>query len=135
MNFFPWEDRYKLGHEPIDRQHERLVKLVNVLYEAMYAGEGRAVLAETLDGLLAYAATHFEAEERLMARIGYPDLPEHRRVHRRMAAHVEELKAKFDAGDLSSPVQISNFLKKWLTRHILGTDHKLKPFLRTDGRN
>lgn len=135
MSFFPWEDRYRLGYDPIDRQHERLVELVNALYEAMYAGEGKAVLARTLEELLAYTGSHFKAEERLMARVGFPDLAEHRRVHQRMAGHVGELKAKYDAGELSSPVQISNFLKKWLTRHILGTDHKLKPFLRTDGRN
>jgi hemerythrin len=135
MSFFPWEDRYRLGYEPIDRQHEYLVKRINELYEAMYAGKGKAVLDRTLEDLLNYTRSHFEAEERLMARIGYPGLAEHRRVHRRMAGHVEELKAEFDAGDLSSPVQISNFLKKWLTLHILGTDHKLKPFIRTDGRN
>jgi hemerythrin-like metal-binding protein len=135
MSFFPWEDRYRLGFEPIDRQHEHLTNLINELYRAMYSGEGRALLARTLDELLAYAATHFETEERLMARIGYPDLPEHRRIHRQMARHVGKLKAQYDAGKLSGPVQISNFLKNWLTRHILGTDHKLKPFLRADGRN
>ncbi|MFP4032824.1 MAG: bacteriohemerythrin [Desulfococcaceae bacterium] len=132
--FFPWEDRYRLGFDAIDRQHRHLVELVNELYRAMYAGEGRTVLARTLDELMAYTATHFEDEERLMARFNYPDLEAHRQVHRKMAHHVAGLKARYDSGELSSPVQIGNFLKNWLTRHILGTDHKFKPFLTSDGR-
>lgn len=130
MVFFEWEDRYRLGVDVLDRQHERLVKLVNEFYEAMYAGQGRNVLEKTLNALLAYTETHFHTEERLMALHDYPEQTEHRRVHQRMREHVATLKARFDAGHLTSPVQISNFLKNWLSKHILETDKRLQPFLR-----
>ena len=46
-----------------------------------------------------------------------------------MTAHVRMLKKKFDSGEISSPIQITNFLKSWLTKHIMGTDRDYGPFL------
>ena len=34
---------------------------------------------------------------------------------------------------IASPIQITNFLKDWLNKHILGTDQKYAPFLKTKG--
>lgn len=133
MAFFEWEDRYRLGVDALDRQHERLVRRVNDFYEGMRAGEGREMLGETLDALLAYADTHFQTEEGLMVLHGYPDRAEHCRIHRRMREHVFALKARFDAGHLTSPVRIGNFLKNWLSKHILETDKRMQPFLRRPG--
>lgn len=134
MTFFAWEDRYRIGVEPIDRQHRRLVEMIDELYAAMYAGEGRSALEKTMDALLEYTGEHFAAEERLMVLHGYPELDEHRRIHRRMREHVLALKGRCDDGELAGPVQIINFLKNWLAKHILGTDRKLKPFLENLGR-
>lgn len=133
MRFFEWDDRYRLGIEPVDGQHRRLVEMVDELFAAMHAGEGRAALERILNALLEYTVSHFDAEERWMARNGYPELDEHRRIHRRMREHVVGLKERYDAGKLTSPVQIGNFLRNWLNRHILGTDRKLADFSRNSG--
>jgi hemerythrin len=34
---------------------------------------------------------------------------------------------------IASPIQITNFLKDWLNKHILGADQKYAPFLKTKG--
>jgi hemerythrin-like metal-binding protein len=127
--FFPWKPEYSVGIEKFDRQHKVLVHYLNELYEALQAGRGQRALAHVLNGLMVYTRTHFADEEALMKRCGYPGYAEHKRKHDKMTAHVRMLKKKFDSGEISSPVQITNFLNSWLARHIMGTDKAYGPFL------
>ncbi len=131
--FFQWEDRYAIGVRIIDQQHMELVSLLNKLYEAMHAGEGREALGEVLSGLIRYTGFHFAAEERLMRTHGYPDYLSHKAKHEKMAAKVLSLQAEYEAETVFSPIQISNFLKNWLARHILGTDKAFGDYLAKKG--
>lgn len=129
MPFFQWEDEYAIGIRLIDEQHKELVALLNELYEAMHAGKGRDALGQVLTGLVRYTRLHFATEEQLMRANQYPDYERHKEKHEKMAAKVLELKAAYDTARISSPVQISNFLKNWLARHILGTDKAFGRYL------
>ncbi|GBC61795.1 hemerythrin [Desulfonema ishimotonii] len=129
MAFFDWIDAYSVGIGEMDRQHQRLVALLNELYEAMYAGKGREALGKVLSGLRTYTRTHFTDEERMMRACGYPGYAEHRRIHEKMQARVEEIYTQFRDDRISSPVQVSNFFKNWLARHILQTDMKYAAFI------
>ena len=63
----------------------------------------------------------------------YPDYDEHKQKHKKLTEHVVALKQKFDSGEISNPIQITNFLKDWLTKHIMGTDKAYGPFLNGKG--
>lgn len=129
MPFFQWEDEYSIGIRIIDEQHKELVAMLNELYEAMHAGKGREALGRVLAGLIRYTRLHFAAEEQLMRAHEYPDYERHREKHEKMAAKVMELKTAYETEAISSPVQISNFLKNWLAKHILGTDKAFGAYL------
>jgi len=133
MAFFEWKDSYQTGIAKIDGQHRKLVDYLNELYDAMQAGKGKEALDDVFQGLLNYTKTHFAAEEGLMKLYRYPDYETHKDVHDKLAAHVQTLYQQFQAGTISSPIQITNFLKDWLSKHILGTDQKYAPFLKTKG--
>jgi len=60
MIYFRWNEKYSVGIAEIDAQHRHLVKMVNDLYEAMYAGQGREALGKILSGLIRYTQTHFQ---------------------------------------------------------------------------
>ncbi len=129
-NFFEWNDRlYSVGIPQIDDQHKELVALLNELFTAMHAGKGREALGNVLQGLVKYAGYHFATEERLMQQHGYPEYALHKEKHNKMTRKVLELKTQFDDGVISAPVQISNFLKNWLARHIMETDRKFGKYL------
>jgi hemerythrin len=130
MTFFPWDDRYRIGVDRIDLQHEKLVGLLNDLYEAMHAGEGREALSRVLTGLTRYVQTHFSFEEQMMRERGYPGFSAHREKHEKMTRKVMEIQEAFEKGDIISPVQVSNFLKGWLQKHIMETDRKFGDFCR-----
>jgi hemerythrin len=133
MAFFNWQESYRTGIAKIDDQHRRLVDYLNDLYTAMQSGQGRDALERVFKGLLAYTQQHFAAEEGLLKRYRYPDYEAHKAVHDKLTAHVQHLYAQFQAGAIASPIQITNFLKDWLQKHILGTDQKYAPYLKSKG--
>ena len=133
MAFFEWKEDYSVGVKKLDDQHKKLVSYLNKLYESMKAGEGKDVLDEVLNGLVAYTKEHFATEESLMKLYKYPGYEEHKGKHTSMTAHVVKMKAKVDSGEISNPIQITNFLKEWLAKHILGTDKAYGPFLNQKG--
>ncbi len=133
MAFFEWKNDYSVGISKIDEQHKALVGFLNELYDAMQAGKGKDVLDSVLTNLVAYTKTHFATEESFFKLYKYPDYQVHKDKHDKLAAYVLELKQKFDSGQISNPIQITNFLKDWLTKHIMGTDKLYMPFLIAKG--
>lgn len=133
MALIHWSDRFSVNIAEIDEQHQRLVATLNDLHEALRAGRGKDSLGSILNGLLAYAGTHFETEERYFAQYGYPDAEEHTREHAGFASQVSKFKTDFDSGRVSLSVEVMNFLMEWLTKHIEGQDRKYGPFLNEKG--
>ena len=133
MAFIDWDQGYSVGIKKIDDQHKKLVTHLNNLYEAMQAGKGKDALKTVLNGLVQYTREHFSTEESLMKLYDYPGYDEHKRKHEKLAEHVVRLKQKFISGEISSPIQITNFLKDWLVKHIKGTDKSYGPFLNSKG--
>ena len=80
-----------------------------------------------------YTKEHFATEESLMKLYQYPGYDEHKQKHQKMTERVIQLKGKYDSGELSNPIQITNFLKNWLNRHIIDTDKGYGPFLNDKG--
>jgi len=133
MAFFEWKNDYSVGITKIDDQHKVLVGLLNELYESMKAGKGKETLDAVLINLVEYTKTHFAAEESMMKLYKYPDYEAHKKKHDNMTGHVLELKRQFDSGQITNPIQITNFLKDWLSKHIMGTDKLYGPFLNAKG--
>jgi hemerythrin len=133
MDVFPWMEQYSIGIRKIDEQHKQLVGHLNSLYEALHEGKGKETLGPIFSGLIQYTKTHFAAEEGLMKLHGYPDYEAHRDVHNKMTEHVLKLNRELVSGGITSPIQIANFLKDWLSKHIMETDKKYGPFLRGRG--
>jgi hemerythrin-like metal-binding protein len=63
-----------------------------------------------------------------MAAHGYPDCPAHKEKHEKMARKVKELHEQSRRGIISSPIQITNFLKDGLGKHIRDTDRRYGPY-------
>ena len=135
MAFLNWSESYSTGIATIDLQHKKIVSFLNELYEAMQDGQGKDVLGKVLADLVVYTKTHFAAEERLMAKHSFPGYQNHKQVHEKMAARVLDLNQQYRDGVVTSPIQITNFLKKWLTKHINETDKKYGPYLASKGVN
>ena len=133
MASLSWNDNYSVNIREIDDQHKRLLALVGNLHTAMLQGQGKQALGKILDGVVAYAASHFAAEERLMKAHGYPEFDEHRQIHARMTQKVLDIQKQYHQGQVNITLDTMKFLEDWVTKHIMGTDKKYGPFLNSKG--
>lgn len=133
MALVNWSDQLSVNIRQIDEQHKKLVSMLNELHDAMLNGKGRDVLSQILDGLAEYTVTHFATEENLMKKYNYPGYVNHKAEHDRFVEKVSEFKEKLSQGQLTLTMEVLNFLKDWLTSHIMGSDKKYGPFLNERG--
>lgn len=133
MALFVWDEKYSVNVAEFNGHHKRLIDLINELGDAMSSGKGREVLGKILDSLAEYTKMHFQAEEKLMIAKGYKGYDEHKKEHDRFVAQVVDLKGKLAVGSLSVTLETMNFLKKWLTGHIMGIDKKYTAFFNEKG--
>ncbi len=128
MAFFTWNDSYSVSVDDFDRQHKRLFEMINGLYDAMKQGKGNDTLSGLLSGLKNYTATHFANEEKELKRINYPDYAVQKTQHDAFVAKIADFQQKFAAGKVNLSAEILNFLKDWLTNHIMVVDKKYAPY-------
>lgn len=124
MALISWSNMLSTGVAEQDTQHKKLIDLINQLNDAMQAGHSADVLGKVLSDLVNYTVFHFGYEEKLMAQHKYEDTPAHKAEHAKFVQTAGDLKKKFDAGNAVISVEIMNFLRDWLTNHIMKTDKK-----------
>lgn len=130
---FPWKDTYSVKIGVIDVQHRGLVNYLNELHLAMVEGRGKETLGKILANLIKYTQNHFATEERLLQLHGYPDYTSHKAEHDHLTTKVLGFQTRFQANEVGLTLDVMEFLKDWLSHHILGSDQKYSPFLNAQG--
>ncbi len=130
---FEWKPEYTVSVSTFDLQHKKLFRLADNLHKAMREGRGRTVLASLLDELVAYTRTHFSAEEEILAGCKYPQLEMHRAEHAKLLQEVAKFQKEFAAGHAQITIELMDFLRKWISNHILKTDSQYGDHLNSQG--
>lgn len=143
MAFLDWDPRFSVRIAEIDQQHKKLIALINRLHESMQQAGDRDTLetaiqelsaqATVINEMLEYSSYHFSTEEKYMRQYVYPDYEKHKKEHEYFVDKVRALKKDFDGGRAILSSQIMEFLKEWLSGHILGVDKKYEPFFQMKG--
>jgi hemerythrin-like metal-binding protein len=128
-----WTAEFSVGVRLFDRQHQRLCGMINTLIETQGARPSEDLVSRILSFMVEYAGEHFRDEEQLMSQYGFPHLDEHVRQHREFVAKTSELLAAAKQGDEAVPDKVLEYLRRWLTHHILGEDMKYKSFFADKG--
>ncbi|WP_085090615.1 bacteriohemerythrin [Azospirillum oryzae] len=141
--FMPWTEGLAVGEEVIDTDHMILIALMNeaasLAQQAKAGPKGREsgnrrALSEAVGRLLAYTDLHFEQEERLMDRCGYPDVTAHKAQHEALRTRAGELRRRLDAGE-SVADELLALLREWLFEHIQRADKRIGEHLAATGRS
>lgn len=120
-----WGPGLATGVDIIDRDHRKLVDMLNRLHAAMSEGHAKEVLGGLLDDLVSYTVQHFAHEEQMMKQIGYKAAAAHINEHKKLIAEVTEFKRKLGSGQAMISLELMRSLKAWLSNHIMASDQAL----------
>ncbi len=122
--FIQWTEAMSVGHADLDRDHQRLIGILNHLGINIELGN-RSIVEFILDDLADYAQVHFQREERHLEELGFPELERHRSIHQSITHRIEDAKWKYFQGlSPSLEGELLTFLTAWLNHHILVEDMK-----------
>ncbi len=132
-NLMEWSDQLSVGIREIDRQHMRLVDMVNGLYRSVHEGRVGEAVGTLLPELVNYTVEHFAYEEKLFEEHGYPETEAHIREHKKLTSQVQNFVKKIEGGNTAVATSLLGFLKDWLVNHIMKTDMAYGPYLNQQG--
>jgi hemerythrin len=90
-------------------------------------------MAEVLVGMIAYTVSHFSAEEQYLRQYKYPLYERHVAQHAYFVETVKDFQTRLEHDELLLPIEVANFLKDWLSEHVLGEDQRYASFLQGKG--
>ncbi|MFZ3181132.1 MAG: bacteriohemerythrin [Methylocystis silviterrae] len=133
MSLITWtKEQFGTNVSLHDQEHQEIFRLVNVLGDAVGAGD-RALIGKQLDALISYVAQHFASEEANFTKYGYPATAAHKAQHDELVATCLDLQKKFHAGEAEVTGETAAFVVDWLTNHIPKIDKSYGPFLNEKG--
>jgi hemerythrin len=130
-NIVEWNDAYSVGIKTIDDQHKQLIFLTNELYKGCLGGEdeARRYFDATVRKVVDYAKYHFTSEEKLMARVRYPGLEDHKKEHENFVLRLADDIRNFRDGHKFTPILFVRYLKDWVLSHIAVMDKNYAKYI------
>jgi hemerythrin len=133
MGIVQWDGSLATGIESVDVQHEELFRVINSMYDKASRGLTRNAVIEGLDSLRSYVRYHFQTEEKLLDKHGYPDLEAHKREHQVFSERIELYAQRPQEQFQDTLQEMESFLLGWLIKHIKRTDMQYVAFLQEKG--
>ena len=126
-----WDDRYSVGIPFIDDQHKELLNQTNALYVECLNGKdaAQAHFEGAILSAVDYVKFHFSAEEKMLERVDFPEIAEHKREHEAFVKKVLEEVKNFETGKQFVPNNFVRFLKAWILTHIAVSDKRYSAYI------
>lgn len=121
-----WDEGFSVGVSEMDRQHRRIIDIINSLIEKQDIGVDSEIISDTLIMMLEYANEHFRREEQYMLESGYPDYSRQRREHNEFRKRTAFFSIDTIRHKTAIPKEVLAYLKEWWVNHILNADMKYK---------
>jgi len=129
-----WRREFDTGIAEIDSQHRALVKMFNKANVELRDDSSRGVWENLTHEFLGYALFHFWTEEDLAAQYGYDqekndEATAHFNQHLLFAEKINEIRTRFRQGERLPRAVLIDFLRDWLSTHIIDSDKWLVAFI------
>ncbi|WP_010663304.1 bacteriohemerythrin [Marinilabilia salmonicolor] len=117
-----WTEDLSVGHETLNQEHQKWIAILNDFYQGLADGSSKEKLTGLIKGLLDYAKVHFSNEEEYMRSIHFPGLERHQQEHGEFIEKATEFYEKFSTGKMLLSIEVTNFIKNWISNHIKAED-------------
>ena len=124
-----WQDKYKIGLDMVDKQHEKLFVIAGRIYDLVKISEDvdkYDEIVEVIQELKDYTVFHFEAEEAYMLETNYPKTFSHKMLHKKFIEKVSNINiTSLDDNQTEYLLEMLEIVLDWLQNHILKEDVKI----------
>jgi hemerythrin-like metal-binding protein len=123
-----WQERYILGHEPMDATHREFITRVKALAES-----GNETALAELERLIAHTQAHFAQENRWMEESAFPPLHCHVGEHQRVLASMASVLSMAKKSSPALGRKMAVDLPAWFENHAATMDAALAQHMRHVG--
>ncbi len=132
-----WDDRLTIDGGAIDDDHKKIIEIINRFLGKVGKFESATEIMVILEELHTKANEHFRREEELQRLIKFPERDVHFTEHNRLSTKLEKLMGEVrpTSGSYVNIMgdKVADFIHEWLFSHILKSDMKMKPFVKSAG--
>lgn len=121
-----WSDKFSIGDEEIDLQHQELFKIVDTFLE----NGNNDLLIDCAKNTALYIRKHFSLEEKYMKTVDYPDYIKHIKQHDALLINLNRIRLNMLNGTFDIEAS-KKFFYDWVNYHILVEDVKLLKYIKT----
>ena len=125
-----WESKYSVSIDEIDNHQKTILEMFNALIDMKKSKTDGKDCSNMISDLNEYAKMYFAAEEKYLRKIGYPDLQNHSKAHRRFIRHAINLRREIADDTANLTDEAISVLREWIVEHILTIDRLFVPFVR-----
>jgi hemerythrin-like metal-binding protein len=133
MSGFIWNQSYSVGVLQFDIEHQRLILLLNDLYNAKKQGKAQERVPVIINELVDYTFNHFVNEEKLFTKFQYPLAKPHIEKHNEFRKKLQEVKQQMASGYTGLGDNVIDLMIDWIKNHIQKTDKLYTDFMHEKG--
>lgn len=121
-----WNDAYSLSSNKIDKEHQQLFAIAAKAFGVVTPEKKVHKIKTVLKELIEYTKTHFKNEEKFMESIGYPDLPNHHEIHKKIIISMNTFTSKLTKMSITEiEKELAHLIEVWFIHHIIYVDKKI----------
>ncbi|MBD3233469.1 MAG: bacteriohemerythrin [candidate division Zixibacteria bacterium] len=125
MPLIEWKSEYDTGIESIDKQHRRLVNMINALDRSRKDNNSDRTIRNVMIAIANYTKLHFADEENLMRKLEFDELEYHQGLHNKLREQVVNILTRIGTDQHYNINNLIQFLSNWLLNHISKEDQKI----------
>ena len=115
----------------IDEQHKKLIARINDVLSLNHGADSKEETEKTIDVLGDYIVKHFNDEEELQRKCGYPDYEKHRELHQLFIGSFKRIKEEYEKNgpSMNFTLELNKSIVEWIVSHIKTADLELGKFI------
>lgn len=123
---FGWKDIYLVDEDFIDKDHKELFDIASLAFKNVSEEEKSQKIKEVLKELYDYMKTHFKKEEEYMVEIDYPNVDEHKEIHKKIILSLNDFVKQAPSMDINIlEKELARVIDITLVQHIIQEDRKI----------
>ncbi len=127
-----WREEWNSGNEKIDHQHKELLEMINQIANLTLSDAEDGVIKEKMDVIIHHTMNHFEEEEAILKKVGYPYYKNHANIHTSLLTRAKEFERAYFAGEVKLTAFFTFLLDEVIVGHLLDMDTKFFPYVKNE---